>query len=99
MLTFLGNLNINQENLSSDKSDSPLGGFSIGNLLGNIFAIPNDSKSNTQENNQTNSSKKAKPEKRKKESKKRVLDIYGTNLTNKAKDGLLDKVVRKRFRN
>ena len=48
---------------------------------------------NSQEEKQSSGNKKVKVEKKPKEKKRRVLDTYGTNLTNKAKNNLLDAVV------
>ncbi len=69
---------------------------SIGPMLGNIFsAHKNDFVNNESNSTPTGNSerKKVKTEKRPKEKKKRFLDSFGTNLTEKAKQGQLDKVI------
>ena len=68
---------------------------SIGPMLGSIFGM---SKKEPDENSKsTNPSgserKKVKTEKRPKEKKKRFLDSFGTNLTEQAKSGKLDRVI------
>ena len=64
---------------------------SIGPMLGNIFGIAQKPLNNTSSSNSER--KKVKTEKRPKEKKKRFLDSFGTNLTEKAKQGKLDRVV------
>ncbi len=68
---------------------------SIGPMLGSIFGINKNSNSENTSNSDASSSerKKVKTEKRPKEKKKRFLDTFGTNLTEKAKQGKLDKVI------
>ena len=69
-------------------------GQGLGAVIGNIFGM-----NNQEENKEANSSsqdsgrKKVKTEKRPKEKKKKFLDSFGTNLTQKAKDGKLDKII------
>ena len=68
---------------------------SIGPMLGSIFGI--NKKESDEKSQSANSSgperKKVKTEKRPKEKKKRFLDSFGTNLTEQAKVGKLDKVI------
>ncbi len=71
-----------------------------GNPMKNIFGIfkstnSNDvSNSNTENESQdSNSGKTVKVQKKEKNKKKKFLDTYGTNLTDKAKNGLLDVVI------
>ena len=73
---------------------------SLGPMLGSIFGIGKKSDSDNEENpsspSQSSNSaerKKVKTEKRPKEKKKRFLDSFGTNLTEQAKQGKLDKVI------
>lgn len=63
----------------------------IGAIFGNIFN-PNSTE-NSAEGKNSNSSKRIKVEKKTKEKKKKFLDLYGTNLTNKAKNNELDIVI------
>ena len=71
---------------------------SIGPMLGNIFGVnkkESDEKaaSATSSDSSNSERKKVKTEKRPKEKKKRFLDSFGTNLTEQAKQGKLDKVI------
>ena len=72
---------------------------SIAPMLGSIFGMNKTSNNNDSSNSSnpdpSNNSerKKVKTEKRPKEKKKRFLDSFGTNLTEKAKQGKLDKVI------
>ena len=85
------------ENMSNmDEEDMQ----SIGPMLGSILGINKDSNSDSSAKEPSTSSssnnqerKKVKTEKRPKEKKKRFLDSFGTNLTEKAKQGKIDKVI------
>ena len=64
----------------------------IGAIFGNIF---NQNSQEGQPNSKSaNNSKRIKVEKKPKEKKKKYLDLYGTNLTTKAKSNELDIVIR-----
>ncbi len=78
---------INLEELTSDsEDDAPIKSF-----ISNIFG---GNKQNEEASSAEDSSKKrVKTEKRPKEKKKSFLDIYGTNLTNKARKNELDEVI------
>ena len=65
------------------------GGIPLGSIFSNIFG----GKENNSEEKEEGSKKKIKTEKRPKEKKKSFLDIYGTNLTNKARKNELDAVI------
>ncbi|MGN1299693.1 MAG: AAA family ATPase [Candidatus Scatovivens sp.] len=52
-----------------------------------------NNKNTNNESNSHNSNKKVKVEKKSKNNKKRFLDTFGTNLTQKAKDNLIDEVI------
>ncbi len=70
----------------------------LGPMLGNIFGLnkkDNSSESSTSANSSEQSGrKKVKTEKRPKDNKKKkFLDSFGTNLTDKAKQGKLDRVI------
>lgn len=62
----------------------------IGAIFGNIFG--NNSQSQSEGKN-SNNTKRVKVDKKPKEKKKKFLDMYGTNLTNKAKNNELDEVI------
>ncbi len=71
---------------------------SIGPMLGNIFGVnkkesDENAKSAASSDSSNSERKKVKTEKRPKEKKKRFLDSFGTNLTEQAKQGKLDKVI------
>ena len=82
----INNENINLEDLA-DGNAVPLG-----SIFGAMFNPDSTSESN-ESSSKSNGGKKIKVEKRPKEKRRRVLDTYGTNLTVKAKNNLLDTVV------
>ena len=75
------------DNMDYSEEGSPTGGIPLGSIFSNMFG----SKAN--ETDEQYDRKKVKTEKRSKEKKKSFLDIYGTNLTNKAKKNELDMVI------
>ncbi len=90
------------ENIFNDLSDNmgdfnlEEGGQGIGAVLGNIFGMNNSNQDENQSSTSSNSDngrKKVKTEKRPKEKKKKFLDSFGTNLTQKAREGKLDKII------
>ena len=67
----------------------------LGSIFSNMFNNPNHSQKDEQEEH-SNSRKKVRIEKKKnskQNKKKKFLDTYGTNLTNKAKNNALDIVI------
>lgn len=88
--------NINLENLntmddlSPDETNSEMGGLPIGSIFAG-FVRPGNEESNSQKENKND--KTDKKDKKKKEKKRKFLDTYGTNLTQKAKNGQLDIVI------
>ena len=82
---------INSDNIDFDG----LNGENI--PIGSIFgAMLNPEMMNNTENTSSqsnNGNKRVKVEKKHKEKRKRILDVYGTNLTFKAKNNLLDAVI------
>ncbi len=94
---FSGNLDI--ENLSPDdlnNENNPLGGFFSMFKTGfsNQAKSANENSDNS-DNSNNSSPKKAsvKVSKKQKNNKKKFLDAFGTNLTEKAKNGGLDEVI------
>ena len=81
--------NLNIENLNGENIEG--NGNPLGSIFSNMFGSKNV-EPNDKENNNSNK-KKVKTEKRPKEKKKSFLDIYGTNLTNKARKNELDIVI------
>ena len=69
--------------------DAPKSGIPLGSIFSNMFG----SKANEPDEAYNDNRKKVKTERRPKEKKKSFLDIYGTNLTNKAKNNELDMVI------
>ena len=65
----------------------------IGAIFGNIFGSSNNNSDSQSEGKNFNNSKRVKVDKKPKEKKKKFLDMYGTNLTNKAKNNELDLVI------
>ena len=62
----------------------------LGSIFSGMFSKGPSNESNSQE---SSNNKKVKVEKKPKEKKKRILDVYGTNLTSKAKSNALDAVI------
>ena len=83
-------LNDISSNMIGDENQIPEGAIPLGSIFSNMFG------NNSQNNNEAEPQKgknKVKVEKKPKEKKKRFLDVYGTNLTNKAKHNELDMVI------
>ena len=85
-----GTLNLDDINLeeltAESEDDAPIKSF-ISNIFGG--KTQNDSATSSEDS----AKKRVKTEKRPKEKKKSFLDIYGTNLTNKARRNELDEVI------
>ncbi len=83
------------ENLNIDEINSEdLGkeGLPLGSIFSNMFGNKAEEQNN-KEDSESGNKKRIRTEKRPKEKKKSFLDIYGTNLTNKAKKNELDIVI------
>ena len=79
------NLNIDMENPENIES---------GNSMASIFSsMLNPNINNDDQGTSTEERKKVKVDKKQSVKKKRILDIYGTNLTTKAKEKKLDAVI------
>ena len=86
------NIDINIDSDEFSKSDNnPFG--SLLNIFKGVSKDNTDNSNNSSESNSHNSSKKVKVEKKSKNNKKRFLDTFGTNLTQKAKENLIDEVI------
>lgn len=81
--------NLDLDELGEENLESA-GGIPLGSIFSNMFG--NKSADTNKEDNNSGK-KKVKTEKRPKEKKKSFLDIYGTNLTNKARKNELDIVI------
>ena len=80
----LENADFNDDSVSSS-------GIPLGSIFSNMFGNKSDSGKN--ESASDGNRKKVKTERRPREKKKSFLDIYGTNLTNKAMKNELDMVI------
>lgn len=80
--------NINIDELVDDGMEG--NGIPLGSIFSNMFG--SKEQSDKQDDN-FNGKKRVKTEKKPKEKKKSFLDIYGTNLTNKARKNELDIVI------
>ncbi len=83
----INNENINIEDISSGN------GVPIGSIFGAMFNPEMTSENTDSSTSHTNGNKRVKVEKKPKEKKRRILDVYGTNLTTKAKNNGLDNVI------
>ena len=81
------NLNINELN---DEISNKNNSNSLGSIFSNMFSNPDNIEN---EEDSSSQRKKVKIDKKSKDKKKKFLDTYGTNLTNKAKQGQLDQVI------
>ncbi len=93
----LGELEMNLDVNSVDSEDMPDGNMNnaipIGAIFGNFFTRPSEN-DNSSDTSSSDGKKRIKVEKKQNNNKKRrALDIYGTNLTNKAKNNQLDAVI------
>ena len=97
----LSSLNYNDDSPDSDDeefNDNPpkilAGAIPLGSIFGNFNNMINKNQNkNSNEQSSSNNTKKAVKNEKKKNKKKKFLDNFGTNLTNKAKNGELDMVV------
>ena len=80
------------EDFGSDDESEGTGGNPLGIPIGSIFAsiVP---KKPSKSEEEVNGRQKVKVEKKKSKKKKKYLDVYGTNLTVKAKNNELDMVI------
>ncbi len=79
--------NLEKMENSFDGDENP-----IKNIFG-IFKASNPQDSTQEESQESSSGKTVKVQKKEKNKKKKFLDTFGTNLTDKAKNGLLDIVI------
>lgn len=82
---------INPEDLNLD-DNADLNSSSLGSIFSGIFKKDSANTEN-QDSDLNNTRKKVKVEKKPNDKKKKALDTYGTNLTNKAKNHQLDSVI------
>ncbi len=87
----LGNLMAEGEDAMDDISPE-----SLGSIFSGIFGLKNNSNENSTESEsspKSDKTQKVKENKKQNNKKKKALDTFGTNLTNKAKNNELDMVV------
>ena len=89
--SMFNNLTNNMELSDIDFNEANENMVPIGAIFGNIFSSPDSNEQS--EGRSAGSSKRVKVDKKVKEKKKKFLDMYGTNLTNKAKNDELDIVI------
>ena len=87
---MFNNISNNMELSDMDFDEANENMVPIGAIIGNIF---NGAPNSQSENKNPNTTKRTKVDKKTKEKKKKFLDLYGTNLTNKAKNNELDAVI------
>ena len=87
--TMFNNISNNMELSDMDFDEANENMVPIGAIIGNIF----NTAPNSEAQNKSNSNKRVKVDKKTKEKKKKYLDLYGTNLTTKAKNNELDTVI------
>ena len=92
--TMFNNISNNMELSDIDFNEATENIVPIGAIFGNIFNEPESSYQADSRN--SNNNKRTKVDKKPKEKKKKFLDMYGTNLTNKARNNELDAVIRKK---
>ncbi len=91
MEEMLSNEINNNEDINNP--DAPKG-IPLGSIFSGFFGnANNDNLSNQTENSSSNDKKKVKVDKKPKDKKKKALDTFGTNLTQKAKNNNLDAVI------
>ena len=76
---------------SDGASAIQFGAIPLGSIFGNMFGVPNEGASST--SGQSTSGKKKVKVDKKPSKKKKALDTFGTNLTQKAKTNQLDAVI------
>jgi len=89
--TMFNNISNNMELSDIDFNEASENIVPIGAIFGNLF---NGNENGSQsENRNSNNNKRVKVDKKPKEKKRKYLDTFGTNLTNKAMNNELDAVV------
>ena len=76
-----------------DNHASSFGAIPLGSIFSNMFGSSDVNNSEQQEETSSNSNERKKVKVDKKNKKRKALDTFGTNLTNKAKNGQLDAVI------
>ena len=86
----LGELEMNLDMDSIDpeelENSNMSGAIPIGAIFGNFFTKPSNADNSSSDGVSSDGKKRIKVEKKQNNKKRRTLDIYGTNLTNKARN-------------
>ena len=86
-------LDLDEEDIE-EIQEGPMGGaIPIGAIFGNFFTKSSNNDKSSSDAVSSDGKKRLKVEKKQNNKKRRTLDIYGTNLTNKAKNNQLDNVI------
>ena len=80
----------NLDEIGNNPEEAP-SGIPLGSIFSDMFGAKNTE--SEQDEEASNNGKKVKTEKRPRDKKKSFLEIYGTNLTNKARKNELDNVI------
>ena len=82
-----------EEGSDADPEGAPLGSIFSGIFGVPLNATPNNSEDSVESGKDAGSSQKVKEKTKKNSKKRKFLDTYGTNLTVKAKNGGIDKII------
>ncbi len=82
---------VDPDTLNSYEADGEKG-IPLGSIFSGMFGANSNSKDSSN-SSQGNEKKRIKVDKKVKENKRKALDTYGTNLTNKAKNNEIDRVI------
>ena len=82
---------VDPDTLNSYEADGEKG-IPLGSIFSGMFGANSNSKDSS-DSSQGNEKKRIKVDKKVKENKRKALDTYGTNLTNKAKNSEIDRVI------
>ena len=83
----------NSDEFDEEKPKFAAAAIPLGSIFSNMFHPKNEDSTKEQSSTTSKSTKNDNKKTEKKNKKKKYLDTYGTNLTNKAKDGQLDLVI------
>ena len=82
---------VDPDTLNSYEADGEKG-IPLGSIFSGMFGANSNSKDSS-DSSQGNEKKRIKVDKKVKENKRKALDTYGTNLTNKAKNNEIDRII------
>ena len=86
-------LDVEQDDADEMRDGHITGAIPIGAFFGNFIKKPSDSDNSSTDRMSSDGKKRVKVEKKQNNKKRRTLDIYGTNLTLKAKNNQLDSII------